>query len=32
VLSVRGGRITEIAGFLDPAVFRCFALPAEQDP
>ncbi|WP_127932976.1 hypothetical protein [Nonomuraea polychroma] len=29
VVSVRGGRITEIAGFLDPGVFRCFGLPAE---
>ncbi|MGP3959389.1 RNA polymerase subunit sigma-70 [Nonomuraea sp. 3N208] len=29
VLSLRDGRITEIAGFLDPGVFRCFGLPAE---
>ncbi|TMR98580.1 sigma-70 family RNA polymerase sigma factor [Nonomuraea basaltis] len=31
VLSLRGGRITEIAGFLDPGVFRCFGLPSELD-
>ena len=29
VLSVRAGRIVEIAGFLDPAVHRQFGLPEE---
>jgi RNA polymerase sigma-70 factor (ECF subfamily) len=29
VLSLRGGRIVEIAGFLDPGVHRRFGLPAE---
>jgi RNA polymerase sigma-70 factor (ECF subfamily) len=30
VLSLRGGRIAEIAGFLDPALRRYFGLPAER--
>ncbi|MGH8827384.1 MAG: hypothetical protein ACRDVZ_07230 [Jiangellaceae bacterium] len=29
VLTVRDGRITEIAGFLDPEVHRHFGLPEE---
>ena len=29
VLNLRGGRIVEIAGFLDPALHRHFGLPAE---
>jgi RNA polymerase sigma-70 factor (ECF subfamily) len=29
VLSLRAGRIVEIAGFLDPGVHRYFGLPAE---
>lgn len=30
VLSVRGGRISELAGFVDPALHRFFDLPAER--
>ena len=30
VVSVRAGRITWLAGFLDPAVHRRFGLPAER--
>ena len=30
VLSVRGGRISELAGFVDPALHRFFELPAER--
>lgn len=30
VLSVRGGRISELAGFIDPALHRFFDLPAER--
>jgi RNA polymerase sigma-70 factor (ECF subfamily) len=30
VLSVRGGRIAELAGFVDPALHRFFDLPAER--
>lgn len=29
VLSLRNGRISELSGFLDPDVHRCFRLPAE---
>lgn len=29
VLRLRAGLIVEIAGFLDPAVHRCFGLPTE---
>jgi ketosteroid isomerase-like protein len=29
VVSVRAGRIVELAGFLDPGVHRRFGLPAE---
>jgi RNA polymerase sigma-70 factor, ECF subfamily len=29
VLTLRGGRIEEITGFVDPAVFGRFGLPAE---
>ena len=30
VLSVRGRRISELAGFVDPALHRFFELPAER--
>jgi RNA polymerase sigma-70 factor (TIGR02960 family) len=30
VLGVRGGRISELAGFIDPALHRFFDLPAER--
>jgi hypothetical protein len=32
VLALRGGRIVELAGFLDPGVHRAFGLPGEMPP